>query len=313
MTQIEQKCNICGSAVSRFLFFGQDRLHKVDKKLFRIEKCLNCGLAYLYPQPFPADLKKYYPSDYGPYQDKNNPLKYGVVSRTIKDLFLYLRRLKQKLLRLDAQNKKTEERALHLLDLGCGNGNFLDKMGRVHPAWHLYGFDNNETACERVRAKGFKVWGGDFMETDLPGEYFDIIHLGNVIEHLGDPKKALIKIHSLLKPGGEIIIITPNFDSLSAMVFRNYWYALDSPRHLFLFSPKTIFRLLSETGFSVLGINSSPDVRVTIKSINYLFDRKDMRINFIIWHLLWLVFKPIGNLASLFNKTSTMTIRAKKI
>jgi len=144
-------------------------------------------------------------------------------------------------------------------------------------------------------------------------EQFDIIHLGNVIEHLGDPKKALIKIHSLLKPGGEIIIITPNFDSLSAMVFRNYWYALDSPRHLFLFSPKTIFRLLSETGFSVLGINSSPDVRVTIKSINYLFDRKDMRINFIIWHLLWLVFKPIGNLASLFNKTSTMTIRAKKI
>ncbi len=315
MAQIEEqtKCNICGSTRSRFLFFGQDRLHKVDKKLFRIEKCLDCSLVYLYPQPSPADLKKYYPSGYGPYQDNDNPLKYGVISRIIKNFFFYLRHRGQLLSRRGIQSKKTDESVLYLLDLGCGNGNFLDKMRRLHPNWHLYGFDNNEAACEHTRAKGFEVWDGNFMDVDLPKEYFDIIHLGHVIEHIEDPRKALIKIHNLLKLGGEIIIITPNFDSLAARVFGSYWFALDSPRHLFLFSPKTISRLLSETHFFVKSINCSTDVRVAIKSLNYLFDRKDMRINFMIWHLLWFILKPIGNFLSLFNKTSTMTIQAEKI
>ncbi|MDP2910069.1 MAG: class I SAM-dependent methyltransferase, partial [bacterium] len=280
---------------------------------FRIERCLDCGLVYLCPQPPPLDLKKYYPSNYGPYQDRDNPLKYGVISQSIKDIFFYLRRLKQLLLHQNLRVLKIDTSVLYLLDLGCGNGNFLDKMRRLHPNWHLYGFDNNEAACERLRSKGFEVWDGNFMDVDLPKEYFDIIHLSHVIEHLEDPRKALIKIYNLLKSGGEITIITPNFNSLAARVFGSYWFALDSPRHLFLFSPETIFRLLSETHFLIKSINYSADVRVAIKSFNYLFDRKDMRINFMIWHLLWFIFKPIGNILSLLNKTSIMTIKAKKM
>ena len=305
---IEKKCNLCGSMSSRFLFYGQDRLHKVDKKTFKIEKCLNCGLVFLSSPPSSAELKKYYPSDYGPYQDGDNPLKYGAVSRALKSLFLHL---KQKWLHPKIQDKK-DETVFNLLDLGCGSGNFLEKMKRLYPNWRLAGFDNSETACVHTRSKGFEVWGGDFMEADLPKGYFDIINLSHVIEHLDNPKEALSKISSLLKPEGKIIITTPNFDSLSSMVFKKYWFALEAPRHLFIFSPKNIYRLLSEAGFSGIHIVFDPDVRVAIKSLNYLFDRQDMRINFFIWHLLWAIFKPIGWGLSFVGKTSIMIISAKK-
>jgi len=96
------------------------------------------------------------------------------------------------------------------------------------------------------------------------------------------------------------------------MVFKKYWFALEAPRHLFIFSPKNIYRLLSEAGFSDIHIVFDPDVRVAIKSLNYLFDRQDMRINFFIWHLLWAIFKPIGWGLSFVGKTSIMIISAKK-
>jgi SAM-dependent methyltransferase len=177
----------------------------------------------------------------------------------------------------------------------------------------LYGFDNNEFACKLVKEKGFEVWSGDFQYADLPKECFDIINLSHVIEHFNDPKRALIKIHSLLKKNGKLIIIAPNYDSVAAKIFGKYWYALDLPRHLFQFSPKTITRLLSETGFVVKKINCDSDVRIGIKSFNYLFNRKDRRVNFFVWHLFWLIFKPIGNILARFNKTSIMTVEVEKI
>ena len=120
----------------------------------------------------------------------------------------------------------------------------------------------------------------------------------------------MIKIFNLLKPRGEVIIITPNFDSVAAKLFGTYWFALDTPRHLFLFTPKLLSRLLTEIGFKIKNINTS-SVRVALGSLNYLFPREDMRINFILWHILRALF-PGGKILSKFKKTSTMTIRAEK-
>ena len=314
--EFDKKCYLCGSNFSKFLFYGKDRLHKIDKKLFEIRKCLNCGLVYLYPQPGAEELKKYYPPDYGPYQNNDSPLKYGPISRAIKNFFNHIwrpRALSLNKKENPAAENKAEKEGCYFMDFGCGSGLYLEKMRRMHPNWHLYGFDNSETACENTRAKGFEVRCGDFMSIDYPKNNFDIIYMGHVVEHLNDPRAVLAKINGLLKLEGELMIITPNFDSLSEKVFGTYWFAMETPRHLFLFDKRTLALLLKETGFVVESVEYSNDVRVAIKSLNYLFDRKDMRINFVVWHLLWFIFKPISNLLVLFGKTSIMTIRAKKI
>lgn len=312
MEQVNKKCNVCGSSNSKFLFFGHDRLHKVDDKLFGLEKCLDCGLVYLFPQPSANELIKYYPADYGPYHENSQVLKYGPVSRILKKAFHKIVALKPKLFSKKVVESKPDANVKHLLDFGCGNGVYLERIKRLHPNWKLFGFDNSEFACKETRAKGFEVWSGDLTTAEIPSGYFDIVYLSHVIEHLNDPKATLKKIFNILKPDGKVIIITPNLGSLAAKVFGTYWFGLDTPRHLFLFTPKILSRLLTDVGFKVKDINCVSDVRVVLGSLNYLFPRKDMRINFVLWHVLRLILMPGGKILSKFKKTSIMTIQAER-
>ncbi|HEY4512259.1 MAG TPA: class I SAM-dependent methyltransferase [Candidatus Paceibacterota bacterium] len=312
MEQVNKKCNVCSSSNSKFLFYGRDRLHKVDNKLFGLEKCSDCGLVYLFPQPDADELVKYYPADYGPYHEGSQVLKYGPVSRILKKAFHKIGTLKSKLFSRKAVEGKPDTSVKRLLDFGCGNGAYLERMRKLHPSWKLFGFDNSEFALKETKAKGFEVWSGDLITTEIPDGYFDIVYLSHVIEHLNDPKAALKKIFNILKPGGKIIIITPNFDSIAEKVFGTYWFGLDTPRHLFLFTPKILSRLLTEVGFKVRDVSCVSDVRVALGSLNYLFSRKDMRINFVLWHFLRLILIPGGKILSKFKKTSIMSLQAEK-
>lgn len=296
-------CNICGSGKHKILFAGRDRLHRVDDKLFNIVKCLECKLVFINPQPTVKELEKYYPPQYGPYQDGNEIFKYGLVSRLLKKA--YPGSLKSD----DPEQKPApNEPPINYLDFGCGSGAILERIGDRHPSWNLYGLDNNEYACQKVREKGFTVFCGDVLTLDMPKDFFDIVNMSHVIEHLIDPRKTLLKINETMKFGANIIISTPNFNSLASQIFRTYWYALEAPRHLYLFTPDSLERILEETGFIVEKIDFDDGPKTGIKSLYYLLGKKDLRINPFIWRLL----KPISWVLAKFKKTSIMTIYAKK-
>ena len=72
-----------------------------------------------------------------------------------------------------------------------------------------------------------------------------------MIEHLDNPSLCLSLIRKKLKKEGELLIGTPNISSPSAHIFGSYWYNLDSPRHLFLFSPQTLGKLLNKYNFVI--------------------------------------------------------------
>jgi len=55
-----------------------------------------------------------------------------------------------------------------------------------------------------------------------------------------DPKGTLDAIHPILKEGGVLLVEVPKFDSIYARIFRNKWFHLDVPRHLYHFEEKTI-------------------------------------------------------------------------
>lgn len=307
---IEKKCNICNSSKYKILFFGNDRLHRIDKILYRVVQCQNCGLVYLNPQPEPEELERYYPRNYGPFQDDNTIFKYGRFSIMLKRIKNWLfNKYAAKIEITEKSNSVNEERIVNYLDFGCGGGSHLEKVRLKHPNWNLYGLDNNKFACELVRKKGFKVFEGDILELDLPNNFFDVINMSHIIEHVADPKGTLIKLNSIMKKGATMIISTPNFDSWAAKIFRKYWYAVESPRHLFLFSYKTLTRLLDDTNFIVKEIEYDKGPEVFIRSIYYLLGKRDLRINPVIWWFL----KPFSYILAYFGKTSLMTIYAKKV
>lgn len=305
---ININCNLCGENNYSILILSADKFYGMEMPVFSVVKCRNCGLVYINPQPTNEELRKHYPENYGPYQDNFSLLKYN-------KFFLFL---KNKYNSFKKQSEKKEIEKLDLskktfLDFGCGSGVYLEKIRRLHPRWELYGLDNNEFACKNTKEKGFNVFCGDLLEVNINNDFFDEVYMGQVIEHVFDPRKVVKKLSLIMKKGGNLTLATPNIDSITAKLFGSFWFALEVPRHLFLFSPKTLSKILEDEGFKVMDIQFDKEPKTAIRSINYLLNKKFVNINPILWHTLWVILKPISTFLSFFGKTSIMVVRATKL
>lgn len=298
----EINCNLCGESSAHILFYGKDRLHKIDKKLFRIVQCMKCGLVRVNPPPPEDELAKYYPKEYGPYQSGDFIFKYGPISRFVQAA---LKSLHVKDDESDKTVTSNDEISLRYLDFGCGGGANLERVKGNNPNWELYGLDAIPTACEETKKKGFEVFCGNALALDLPQEFFDKINMSHVIEHLQYPQETLKTLYKTMKKGAVITIATPNIDTPSAHIFKSYWYALDTPRHLFLFTPTTLSTMIEHAGFRVTNINFDRNPKVLLKSIFYVMRKKDLRINPFLWRIFQIIGRVIG-------ERSIMTIEAIK-
>jgi 2-polyprenyl-3-methyl-5-hydroxy-6-metoxy-1,4-benzoquinol methylase len=138
-----------------------------------------------------------------------------------------------------------------LLDIGCGDGAFLHLAQSA--GWEVVGIDFDVAAVESARRRGLDV-RCQTVEA-LAGESaspFDAITISHVIEHVHDPADLLRHAFRLLKPGGTLWVDTPNLSSIGRVRFGHAWIGLDAPRHLVLFNPVSLRRLLERTGFTIL-------------------------------------------------------------
>ncbi len=136
-----------------------------------------------------------------------------------------------------------------LLDVGCGNGAFLARMRDF--GWEVRGVEPDARAADVARRHyGLSVFHGT-LEAFEPSESYDGITLNHVIEHVPNPIELLQTSERLLKPGGRLVIATPNVLSLGARVFGSSWRGLEVPRHLCLFSPKSLAHLVTFTDLRI--------------------------------------------------------------
>lgn len=134
-----------------------------------------------------------------------------------------------------------------LLDVGCGSGRWLMEMRER--GWTVEGVDFDENAVKLARQNGLKVECGSLEQQNYPDVYFDAVTLNHVIEHVPDPVRTLSECARVLKPEGKLVLFTPNNTSLSHRLFKEYWRGLEPPRHLHIFSMKSLWRALDLAGF----------------------------------------------------------------
>jgi SAM-dependent methyltransferase len=125
-----------------------------------------------------------------------------------------------------------------VLEVGCGGGQLLLNLRDV--GWQATGLEIDEHAVRAARAHGLNVFQGGIATTEISETGFDLIILNHVIEHLSDPVGCLRKCAAMLVPNGRLVIVTPNSDGLSHRRFGHSWRGLEVPRHLVLFSPRSL-------------------------------------------------------------------------
>ncbi len=134
-----------------------------------------------------------------------------------------------------------------LLDVGCGNGDFLSYARQA--GWQVQGLDFDPRAVAAACARGVDVLQGGLEVLDGTGARYDYITLSHVIEHVYHPMDALSRVFELLKPGGEVWIETPNVNALGHRRFGRYWRGIEAPRHLAIFSLRAMMTSLRTAGF----------------------------------------------------------------
>ncbi len=241
-------CLICSSDDSEILYTGFDRLFG-DDDVYNLVECRECCFIYLNPRPTQKELEKYYPPDY--YSFKKWKQKTGLIKGIYrKAKWNYLNRFDGTRFMGVPEYKKNGR----ILDFGCGSGEVLGILKRF--GWETYGVEKNEEAANFARSKGLEIYQHDIDSLDVPNDYFDVVRLRSVLEHLQEPSKILYKIHRVLKPEGQLLLIVPNIESLPAKIFKSRWYHLDIPRHLYQFSKNSLGRLLEKHSFRTVSTRS---------------------------------------------------------
>lgn len=225
------KCDLCGADDTSLLFKARD-INQAKRGLFNVVKCKKCGLVYVNPRPTKREIGKFYPETYyvGPADAES-----GI------DKFQYIRMKKIK------KFKKSGK----ILDVGCGPGYFLAVAKKN--GWQAHGVEVSKIAADYAKKKfGIKVFAGELRQADYPDEYFDVVTLWHVLAHLPNPSETLAEVNRILKKDGLLVATVPNISGFQAKVFKEYWFHLDVPRHLYFFEPGVLRQMLRKSGFRTL-------------------------------------------------------------
>jgi len=147
---------------------------------------------------------------------------------------------------LDYFYRHLPSHAGRLLDVGCGNGVFLQRAAQA--GWDVKGIEPDARAVDAARRTGLDVIEGTLDSVGDLG-MFDVITASHVIEHVHDPSAFLRQIFERLRPGGRVWLATPNVDSLGHRRFAGAWRGLEPPRHITVLSLPALSGLLADAGF----------------------------------------------------------------
>lgn len=142
-----------------------------------------------------------------------------------------------------------------VLDIGFGRGEFLLRAQRL--GWKCHGVEVSATSVEWGQQLGFEARqfdGGFQAPLSYADESFDVVSANSVLEHVHHPRALVAESRRLLKPGGRLLLMVPNFACHDTRTLREHWRMWSPPQHLFHFTPDNVRALLRQHGFDRIEI-----------------------------------------------------------
>jgi 2-polyprenyl-3-methyl-5-hydroxy-6-metoxy-1,4-benzoquinol methylase len=250
------RCLACGGGGVGLYQELQDHLSGAPGRWHMVQ-CADpgCALLWLDPKPLQADLIKAYASyhTHGRQRGRSaTDLGLSALNATCK-LASHALELGSALGR---QRRQLRTMFLgggapgRLLEVGCGSGRFLDRMRRA--GWAVQGTDIDPVVAARIRRRyAIDIDVGELQSLRYAADSFDAVALSQVIEHVYDPRQVLAECRRVLRPGGRLVLATPNARSVAHRRYGRSWRGLEPPRHLHIFTAQALARCATDAGLRV--------------------------------------------------------------
>ena len=269
------KCSICHNDNHKVLNFGG---YKYQGQFYNLVKCSECGFMFLKPKPNQDLLKdlynnqEYFEKDYG-----------GGSEIAYEDSFDQNKKRYQEIIN---RIRKYKDKGV-LLEIGCAGGHFL-KFAQ-DSGYKVEGVEISKAMVKFAKEKlAVNVIAGTIGDIELPSQKYDIVYLGDVLEHIYDIDFFLKEMFRILKPSGLLYADLPgtyNYTLLGIIIYplvvlksifkgqspfsKKYFlfkqhrikYSDSPPYHLYEFTPRTAKKLFIKHNFlpmKVISFDSLP-------------------------------------------------------
>jgi len=262
------RCELCEDERSTLLATTQDFEYETSDQDFHFVTCSECGHVYMNPRPKRSDICILYPAHYYSYQAHEGFLSQLLIR--IKTMIVK-RRIQTLVEGVDGNGA--------ILEIGCGDGTNLLTIKEFRPDIQLIGIDLHFAPFhkEQLLNAGIRLIENAFEDVVLETQV-DLVIMNQLIEHLWDLRKGVAKIRELLKPGGRVSLSTPNADGYDREWFKDLWGGYHAPRHLNLFSKKTISRFLKKYDLDILDCINLLAPLIWVTSIHNYLKSKNVNV-----------------------------------
>jgi len=231
-------CRICQSKNTAIWSRCKDYEYVTSNDEYTYYECKDCTTLFIHPMPVDK-LDLIYPSNYYSFKDIKKNLAVQVKE------YLDKREFKKVLSKIKGDK-------ISVLDVGGGSGWLLNIIKQIDSRVEFTQVVDIDSNAKRIAEENGHQYYHGTIETFETNKQFDLILMLNLIEHISDPQTSLIKMEEMLKSGGQILIKTPNIDSLDAKAYKDdYWGGLHCPRHWILFSEKSFKLMVEKTNLSL--------------------------------------------------------------
>ncbi|MDD4908806.1 MAG: class I SAM-dependent methyltransferase [Candidatus Omnitrophica bacterium] len=221
-------CPVCNSAESKDYLFLQG---------YKYKKCGKCSLIFL-EKVAPPEGAELYNNEY--IEKRGHDATGSYIAKAKETTAAYYFSLLEKYATKG-----------NVLEIGCSTGMAL-KAARAR-GWNIYGIETNRAAVAIAQdlLKTDTIKSGYLTKDSFPDDFFSAVVMFDVIEHVKEPLELMNIIGKKLRPLGLVLLITPNAGSLSANILKEKWPHL-FPEHVCLYSRRSMYFLLNESGFKIL-------------------------------------------------------------
>lgn len=212
--------------------------------LFDLYRCGACGHRHIHARFTPEDLgnlyTRYYPradfniDDFRAEEEKEGFQAWLIGARS--EAFRHV------------------PRNVRVLDIGCGFGRSL--AYHQNRGCEAFGMEADGNVQAIARRYGLNIRQGIFDGTQFESDCFDYVTLDQVAEHVTDPGALMRGISRVLKPGGRLVITTPNAGSFSARLFGRRWLHWHTPYHIQFYTRRSLQLVAEAAGLKLVSAST---------------------------------------------------------